>query len=214
LENTGVTPSDEELACQAQAGSLVAFEQLVLRHQAGVLRFLEFKTATREDAEDLTQQTFLHSYRQLSRYSPRHKFVTWLFTIARRQAIAYYRARRELKPPVADPEEILDDPSFTLGERETEQRLWTWVQRRLSERQFTAFWLRVHEEFSIQDIARAMELTQIHVKVLLFRSRQILAKAWPPPEFHMAERPKPSRSGPPESPARKLQLKPYALLFL
>jgi RNA polymerase sigma-70 factor, ECF subfamily len=213
LNGDQVSPSDEELACRAQAGSLPAFEQLVLRHQPRLLRFLRHKTSSREDAEDLTQQVFITCHRQLHRYLPRHKFVTWLFTIARRHAIAYYRSRPNQDPPVCEPVGT-QDPSCRMDETETEQTLWTWVQTRLSERQFTAFWLRVHEEFSIQEIARAMSLTQIHVKVLLFRSRQILAQAWPPPESRAIHKPLPSRSHDPGPQPRNLELKTYAVLSL
>jgi len=45
-----------------------------------------------QDAEDLTQETFLRAYRSLYRYDPSLSFATWLFTIARRAAASHFRA--------------------------------------------------------------------------------------------------------------------------
>jgi RNA polymerase sigma-70 factor, ECF subfamily len=206
--------SDEELACQAQAGSLVAFEQLVLRYQSKLLQFLRLKTPGFQDAEDLTQQTFVTAYRQIARYHSRYKFAAWIFTLARRQAIAHYRARRHAEPPAADD---LDqsDPAVRLDQAETDQALWDWVQGRLSEPQFMTFWLRVHEEFTIREIAQSMKLTQIHVKVLLYRARQTLARAWPPTGvLDDVKRAKTSGSSPDPSRPETLKLKNYVVLPL
>ncbi len=38
-------------------------------------------TGSREDADDLTQETFIRAYQNLRRYDRSKKFFTWLYTI-------------------------------------------------------------------------------------------------------------------------------------
>jgi RNA polymerase sigma-70 factor, ECF subfamily len=202
--------SDEDLACQAQAGSMAAFEHLLLRYEPKLLQFLRHKTRSFEDAEDLTQQTCLTAFRKIALYKPRYKFATWIFILARRQAIAHYRGRRDIEP-IEFASLDTSDPAQRLDQIETEQTLWNWVQTRLPEPQFTAFWLRIHEDFPVKEIARSMGLTQIHIKVLLYRARQKLACDWPPPEALSPGRPIEISSARTEPSLLTLKLKPYVL---
>jgi RNA polymerase sigma-70 factor, ECF subfamily len=173
------SPTDEELARDARAGSESAFEQLVYRYEGRIFQFLVRKTANAHDAEDLTQQAFVKAYRALERYNAKYRFSAWLYTIAGRLAVSHYRSRRAA--PVA-PESIEEadvrTPDAALSARESEGRLWDWAHARLRENEFTALWLRVREDLSVAEISGAMQKTQGHVKVLLFRGRRRLAKAW------------------------------------
>ncbi len=48
----------------------------------------------REEAEDVTQRTFLDAWQHAGRYDPGQRFTGWLFTIAHRRAVDALRARR------------------------------------------------------------------------------------------------------------------------
>lgn len=48
----------------------------------------------RDEAEDVTQRTFLDAWRHAGRYDPAQRFTGWLFTIAHRRAVDALRARR------------------------------------------------------------------------------------------------------------------------
>jgi RNA polymerase sigma-70 factor, ECF subfamily len=168
--------NDVELAVRAQAGSMEAFEQLVFRYEKRILSFLRQRTATLEDAEDLAQQTFVTAYRKLSYYKSSYPPAVWLFTLARRQAIDFYRKKQ--KPAFERPEEWdVNDPARILSQEEGHKSLWAWVKAELPESQFTALWLRFQEELSIKEIAQVMGRTQILVKVLLHRGRKKLIRA-------------------------------------
>jgi len=167
--------SDEDLACQVQAGSLACFEELVRRHQSRIFHFLLLKLGNTQDAEDATQTTFIAAYRAMGRYRPNHRFLTWLFTIARRQAISMYRARRPTEPLTADPTD-LRTPDRSLVSRDDCGQIWALARRTLPEAQLSALWLCYAEELSVREIARTMEKTATHVKVLLHRGRKTLAR--------------------------------------
>ena len=90
-----------------QAGDARAFEALVRRHRTPVFSFLLRLTGDRSRAEDLCQETFLKVVRASAEWAPRARFQTWLYAIARNQAVdearrqAFRRAERLDDAPAA-----------------------------------------------------------------------------------------------------------------
>jgi RNA polymerase sigma-70 factor (ECF subfamily) len=167
--------SDEELARQTQAGSLAAFEQLVLRYEQRVFAFAMQWRRNQTEAREVTQDTFVRAFQAISQLNCRLAFAPWLFAIARRKCIDSYRAQRPIadEPPPEQPD--FNDPAELLAREEDRQDTWRLARRHLPDTQFQAIWLRYVEEMNIPDIARAMGKTQIAVRVILFRARQALA---------------------------------------
>ncbi|NLP10773.1 sigma-70 family RNA polymerase sigma factor, partial [bacterium] len=59
----------------------MAFDQLLLRYQAMVLR-VAYKTLQQEDdAKDAAQEIFLKIYRSLAGFKPEARFSTWVYRI-------------------------------------------------------------------------------------------------------------------------------------
>ncbi len=67
---------------RAAGGSREAFEELIARHQRGLLNFFSRMGAYTE-AEDLVQETFLRVFRYRRRYRPTAKFTTFLYVLGR-----------------------------------------------------------------------------------------------------------------------------------
>jgi RNA polymerase sigma-70 factor (ECF subfamily) len=85
--------SDERLMLRFQGGDARAFEVLVRRHRTPLFSFLLRLTGDRGRAEDLCQETFLKVVRASEAWEPRARFQTWLYAIARNQAVD--EARRQ-----------------------------------------------------------------------------------------------------------------------
>jgi len=168
--------SDEDLARQSQAGSLVAFEELVYRYEARVFGFIVNCCRNGVDAREVTQETFVRAFQAIGQFNCRRSFGPWLFTIARRKCIDHHRAAPsttdEAMPDLPDD----NNPAELLARQEERQNLWELARRRLPEIQFQALWLRYAEELSVAGIAQVLRKTQTYVKVLLFRARQALAR--------------------------------------
>lgn len=179
--------SDEELARQAQSGFLEAFEELVCRYENRIHSFVGQFCRNPTDAREVTQDTFVKAYQNLEKFDSRRVFAAWLFTIARRKCIDHHRAA----PRVADepvPEMTDDaDPAELIARREEGQNLWQLARRRLSENQFQALWLHYAEDMDVARIAQVLGKTRVHVKVMLFRARQLLGR-----ELNSARTPTPS----------------------
>lgn len=168
---------DPLLARQAKEGSSAAFGTLVHRYHGRVYAFLLTLTRHRQDAEDLTQETFLRAWNKFHHFDPSLPLLPWLFTIARRQSIAALRKCRPLPadlPFPAEPEPA--NPAVWL---------WETAKRELGPDAYSALWLHYREELPLKDVAGVLGKREGAVKVLLHRARKSLADALcrksPPP---------------------------------
>jgi len=170
-------PDDSLLARQAREGSSAAFGTLVHRYHARVFAFLLTLTRHRQDAEDLTQDTFVRAWNKIHRYDPSLPLLPWLFTLARRQSIAALRKSRPLPPDLPFPAES-EPESPAL-------QLWAIAKRQLAPEAYSALWLHYREELPLKEVANILGKREGAVKVLLHRARKSLAESLraktPPP---------------------------------
>jgi RNA polymerase sigma-70 factor (ECF subfamily) len=166
--------TDEELAVEAQAGSRRCFEELVRRYSRRLFYYLRPKMSTDQDTEDIIQETFLKTYRNIHRFNFECKFSTWIYTTATRLVISFYRKKKAgdstLLPIATSP-----DPQQQMINEEDSENLWN-TAGTLKKNQFQALWLRCMEDLSLKEIARVMKKTQVHVRVLLHRARLNMMK--------------------------------------
>ncbi|WP_171410505.1 MULTISPECIES: RNA polymerase sigma factor [unclassified Myxococcus] len=114
----GPETSDERLMLAFQAGDARAFETLVRKHRTPVFNFILRFTGHRARAEDVLQETWLKVVRSAGDYTPKAKFTTWLYTIARNLCVdsarkESYRQASSLEAPAPGAER---DESRPLGE--------------------------------------------------------------------------------------------------
>ena len=67
---------EEDLAREAQAGSVRAFEELVARFESPLFHFLCLRTRDAAEAEEVCQDAFLRAWQNLGRYDSRWRFST------------------------------------------------------------------------------------------------------------------------------------------
>ncbi len=205
MSNEYPGPRDEDLARQSQAGSLSAFDELIIRYHRRIYAFVAQSCSNATDAAEVTQETFIKAFQAIGSFDPRRSFAAWLFTIARRKCIDHHRASRSAgqgpMPELAD----WQNPADHLAQQEDRRDLWMVARAVLPEAQFQALWLKYAEEMSVEETAQVLRRTQTHVKVLLFRARRALARALKPVEIPLAL-PEPRTN--PESNARGLQACP------
>lgn len=91
--------NDNVLIERAQRGDRAAFEEVVARHQGAVYGYLRARLLQPNDAEDLTQETFLRCYEARARFDNSAMLRPWLFGIARnllREHVRRVRRRKEV----------------------------------------------------------------------------------------------------------------------
>jgi RNA polymerase sigma-70 factor, ECF subfamily len=89
----GDRPEVKALVAAAREGDRAAFEELVSLHYRSVFRTAMAALQRREDAEDVTQDTFVLAWRKVSGFRGDSSFKTWLLTIVWRQALDKRRSR-------------------------------------------------------------------------------------------------------------------------
>ncbi|MDD4968958.1 MAG: RNA polymerase sigma factor [Paludibacter sp.] len=132
-----------------------------------------------EDAEELTQDTFLKAFRKLDTFKGECSFSTWLFRIAYNTAISATRKKKYIFPVIDDSmlENVSDETmDLVFGDDEDENRLQLLEEAiaKLNVEEKTLITLYYSENKSIAEIAGMMELTTDNVKVKLFRVRKKL----------------------------------------
>jgi RNA polymerase sigma-70 factor, ECF subfamily len=89
---TGSAPT-RLLVRRAQAGRLDAVDALYREHVGQIYGYLAASVGNRQDAEDLTIQTFVRMIESLDRFEPRAApFAAWLHRIARNLAVDHFRS--------------------------------------------------------------------------------------------------------------------------
>jgi RNA polymerase sigma-70 factor (ECF subfamily) len=164
----------------AASGDTRAFGRLVHQHHRRIFNYLRQMTRHHQDAEDLTQQTFIKAFHHLARFDRQRPLLNWLLTIARNTALNHFRDGKkwEEMPPDAASADLA--PDRQAEQRENSDNLWTRARELLSAREFEVLWLRFAEELSTRETATVVGLTEAHVKVLVFRARQTLLKGVKP----------------------------------
>lgn len=83
--------ADWDLVARACDGDVQAFEALIARYESPLVHFCMRMTGSREDAEDLAQETFVRVHRYLNRLKPDAKFSTAIFGMARNLTLNHLR---------------------------------------------------------------------------------------------------------------------------
>jgi RNA polymerase sigma-70 factor (ECF subfamily) len=166
--------TDEELALKVAAGSLSCFEELVCRYTPRLFHFFRPRIDTDQDVEDLVQETFFKTYRNIDRYDPEFRFSTWIYTVAVRLAVSHYRKRKRAVPAYELPAEEVTPEQLVIRRQES-RNFWARAKK-LSSRQYQTIWLRYAEDMSTKEIGAVLRLTPVQVRVLLHRGRSNLAK--------------------------------------
>lgn len=181
--------SDQDLINGIVNGSDEAFNIIVERYAPLVFNIAHKITGSRQDAEDIVQETFIIVYKSIGKYSEsKASFKTWLLTITRNQSINTFssikrRTSRFLTTALGDPQENIPieqsfssnnpGPEISLIEKQRLKALNDHLDS-LPENQRTALILKAWEGLSYQEIGSIMNLSVSSVESLIFRARKKL----------------------------------------
>ena len=174
---------DADLVARSKAGDTEAFGELVRRYQKPVFRIVLRMVKSPDDADDLTQDTFVRAHRGLRTFKDEFDFHPWLYRIAVNQAINFLNKRK--RQAAVDLEDVPEgeikagpapeSPLQSASRQELLGRLESALER-LPEEQRTVFLLRVQEGLSYEEIAKAMDTPKGTVMSRLARARMALRK--------------------------------------
>jgi RNA polymerase sigma-70 factor (ECF subfamily) len=180
---------DRPLVEQAKAGDFAAMESLLLKYERQVYGVGRRIVQQHQDAEEVTQQTFLSVIEHLGEFREESQFRTWLLRIATNHALALLRKRAvRAGPSLDDPDpedtyEGIPHPEYIAVWRETPEEIAVRRETRqyvdealegLNEKHRLVFVLRDIEGLSTRETAEILAISVEAVKVRLLRARLML----------------------------------------
>jgi RNA polymerase sigma-70 factor (ECF subfamily) len=170
------------------AGNKDLFSLLVDRYQNRLYDLASRMTGSRQEAEDIVQQSFIKMYKRLGNYKGNYKFSNWAYTIALNIARNFLRRRavlkffsldgrggnaqeqdscaQEVKDPARDPEREMENKEL-ITELEA-------AVERLPLKLRDVFVLCYFHHSAISDAAQLTGISENAVSARLFRARQLL----------------------------------------
>jgi len=178
--------NDFNLVQQAIGGDQKAYGALMARYRDSIFFMLLKMVNNKEDANDLTIETFAKAFRNLEKYQPTFAFSTWLFKIATNNCIDFLKKKRistlSIDEHVDDDEDskrTFDVAGYTPTPEESiirkqKSALLKNIVEDLPVRYKRLVILRYFEEYSYEEIARELDLPLGTVKAQLLRARDLL----------------------------------------
>lgn len=164
----------------AQTGDTAAFHRLVDIFQAEIFRMIFYRTRSRMDAEDLTQDVFMKAFKHIRNLESPPLFRSWLFRIALNRVRDHHRSNRikSLIGMVSLDEDHFQESGDMAIEPEAPQLVaqkdfWNRVQQlleQLSRTEREVFQLRFFDQLSLKEISAAMKKNENTVKTHLYRA--------------------------------------------
>lgn len=164
--------NDDDLIEQIKLGDEKAAEELIKRYYASILHYCKKHCFNQQKAEDMTQETFLKLFKNLSGYKGKRRFRAYLYTIANHLCID--ESRKTEVYPLED-EEGIEDGSDYMGRIEDKSEI-DYLLNVLSPEQKEAVILRFGEELEYREIARVMGCNMRTVQSRVRNALKIMRK--------------------------------------
>jgi len=156
-------------------------ERLVREYSRLVYQVAYAVLRSHQDAEDVTQETFVRMLRHSSELTSIAQPKAWLARIAWRIAVDWRRRQGRVQEiPLEDPEKPLAEPASTVAGAdeafESEQvgaRLESWIEA-LPEKLRNPLILSAVEEMTPRGIASLLGINEAAVRSRIFRARKVL----------------------------------------
>ena len=175
--------SDEKLILRFQEGDINAYNELVKRYKDRQLNFVLRYFNNVEQAEDVVQDTLIKLYTHASYYKNVAKFSTWIFTIAKNNALTELRKNKRKKT-----DSLWTDDGQVIDINSKEESLDSKVQNEIAIDQLNKFLdeipenfrmavvLRDFQELSYEEISKILEIPIGTIKSRINRGRIQLAE--------------------------------------
>jgi RNA polymerase sigma-70 factor (ECF subfamily) len=181
IATTSADENDAELVAASQRGDQDAFAQLVQRHQRRVFNLVFRMLQQYEEANEVTQETFLAAWQGLSSFRGDARFSTWLYRIAYNCCLKQLEQRKKDKALNAaiQAEHLLDhadkeERASTVLEIHDFQNLVREHLSMLPAKYRVVLVLRHLQEMTYEEMAEILTIPIGTIKTHLFRARNLL----------------------------------------
>src|SRR5262245_5095226 len=177
----------------ARAGDVQAFRELVERHAAFICSLAYGLSGNQRESEEIRQEALVIAWRRLPRLQKPESFRAWLWGITRNVTRKFKRTRVErwsedpFDGDVAAHAPDQSSPLDGLIEREDQAAVARALQR-IPESYRVPLVLHYWEQWSVKEVADALNLREDNVKQRLARGRRLMQGRLAPPDDHPLRR--------------------------
>ena len=180
MANAKAETPDEVLVVAAILGDFEAFNELVTRYRAAVVRTAQAVVGLGE-AEDVAQEALLLAFKALPSIEDPSKFASWLMVITRHRALRWHRQERKRQDRHVALDEVLLEQLSALTEppayrREATEEL-THALAAVPDDYALVLRLRFFDGMPLARIAAFLDVPVSTVKWRVFRGKQLLREA-------------------------------------
>lgn len=170
---------DAQLASLASAGDDAAFTTLVSRFQPAVFRWALVFARDPDEAEDIAQEVFVRTHRQIGNYRSDGPLEAWLYRITRRAATQLRRTRKRrgrlaLTPAARPARDVYTTDPGGRVDRERAATVIRELFEGLPQRQREIFDLVDLQGLSPAEVAERTGMKQVSVRANLFKARKAI----------------------------------------
>lgn len=175
-----MTINDQEYIDRVLEGDHSAFAALVDQYKHLVFTLAMQMVKHQEEAEEVSQDTFIKVFKSLRSYKGDSKFSTWIYRVAYNTCLDRIKKNKRKQQTytidemtenqIQDTENALD-----IMEQEEKKQAITKCMDSLNPDDRALMTLFYFEELSLDEIGKVLNLKPNNVKVKLFRSRKRLA---------------------------------------
>lgn len=174
-----------EIVRRAQKGDRQALSQLVTRYSSRIYHLGLRLTGSRQDAEDIVQDTFLIMVKKIGQFQGKSSFYTWLYRIAMNVGLRRLKAKPQQYEHIS-----IDGPNFDKLSTEAMREWPKFDYSIVNDRNFrqkldqliaelppiyrTVFILRDLHELSTEDTSKILQISPSNTKIRLMRARNFL----------------------------------------
>lgn len=172
--------SDQHFIDKIIQGETNSFAVLVDRYKDMIFTLALKMVKNREEAEEVSQDTFIKIFNSLNKFKGDSKFSTWIYKIAYNTCLDRLKKNKKEENNISIDEfsahliKTMDTALSALEEKERKQTIQNCLNLLPSEENFLLT-LYYFDDQSLEEIGKIMDITANNAKVKLFRSRQKLA---------------------------------------
>ena len=165
--------TDEQLLRSCLSGDVEEYHKIVERYRTKALAMAMNILGNREDAEDASQDTFIHVYKNLDKFDFQRSFPNWFYSILYKRCFDRLRKRRRFarfyQKIKAEPTQSFSvppaNPKFSLMDKQE-------LVKSLNPKERISLFLWANEGYTSGEVANVLKCSPSTARVHLFKARK------------------------------------------